>query len=417
VKEADALLARYISTITYAWKKDGTRRPCWDFRRLNALTHPDRYTLPDIDACLHLQQAKYFTKIDLKSAFWQIPMAEDSKAFTGFRVENKVYHWNRMPYGLVNAPATMQRLMDRMLGTTRGKYAYGYMDDIIIYSNSEGEHLAHVRDILWRIHKFGLRIGLSKCEFFTQEVTFLGHRISPGRLSIDPEKLEAIRKLKPPETVQKLQSLLGLLGYVRRFVMNYAAHAAPLTQCLRKPAGMIGELKPDTKIRWGKPQQEAFEVLIDMVTKAPVLIQPDFSKKFTLECDASHYGIGGVLMQDREINGATVRCPVSFYSRKLNPSEISYAVREKEMLAIKDTIEKNEDLLWGREFTVVTDHKSLIWVKTAGEDSGRLTRWVYRLSPFTFNIEYRPGKQNVVADALSRLEVFTLTKRQFAMRV
>ncbi len=175
---------------------------------MNKYTVKDRYSLPDLESCLHMRNGRYFSKIDLKSAFWQILVAPEDRVKTGFNVDNKVYVWRRMPFGLTNAPATMQRLIDRVLEGALGRYAYGYVDDIIVFSETIQDHLAHIADILARLKSFGLRIGLDKCEFFQEKIGFLGHVISHGIVQIDPEKIRAARDMPKPATKKDLQKVL-----------------------------------------------------------------------------------------------------------------------------------------------------------------------------------------------------------------
>jgi len=372
------------------------KRFCIDYRRLNRATVKDRYNLPAMDDCLMLRSGRVFSKIDLRSAFWQIPIAPGSQAKTGFQVGNKVYVWLKMPFGLTNAPATMQRLIDRCIGDAIGKFAIAYLDDIIVYSDNEAQHLSHIKSIFKRLHAFGLRINPEKCEFFCRQVVFLGHLISHGEIRIDPDKVSGIKGLERPHDVKSLQRVLGIFGYCRKFILNYAALTVPLTDLLKKDQPWV----------WGKSQQDSFDRLKELFTKDPVLAQPDFGKEFELETDASDYGIGALLGQ-RDEKGFLR--PVSFISRKLTPAEKNYSTREKEGLAIVWAIEKLSPMLWGRRFTVYTDHKSLIWLKSAMVDSGRLTRWVQKLSAFDFDIKYRKGSDNVVADALSRAPASVLT--------
>jgi len=394
IREAEQGDSDFVSPPLLVPKKDDKgqlklKRFCVDYRRLNAITVKDRYNLPSMESCLMLRSGRVFSKIDLRSAFWQIPIAPSDQKKTCFHAGNKTWIWTRMPFGLCNAPSTMQRLIDRCLGDALRSFAIGYLDDIIVYSANEEEHLEHLRVIFERLHKFGLRINPVKCAFFYKEVVFLGHLISHGEIRIDPDKVSGIRDMQPPTNVKTLQRMLGVFGYCRKFILNYASLTAPLTDLLRKEVAW----------RWGPTQQASLDRLKELLTSGPVLAQPDFGKEFELETDASDFGIGAMLGQ-RDSEGFLR--PVSFISRKLTPAEKNYSTREREGLAIVWAVEKLSPYLWGRKFTVYTDHKSLIWLRTAMVDSGRLTRWVQKLSSFEFDIKYRRGKDNVVADGLSR---------------
>jgi len=398
--ETDPGHAPYVSPPLLVPKKgpDGKfteKRFCIDYQKLNKKTIKDKYNLPNLETCLHMREGIVFSKVDLKSAFWQIPIHPEDQIKTGFYVDNKIYYFKFLPFGLTNAPACMQRLIDKVLTGVRGVWAYGYIDDIIIYSKSVEDHLAHLKDLFKRLKHFGLRIGLSKCEFFTKEMIFLGHLISHGEVRIDPSKIDGVRNFPVPETVPQLQSFLGLSGWCRRFIYDYSTLAAPLTNLLKKDAPWV----------WGLPQMRSFENIKKRIVERPILAQPDYSRPFILECDASNYGIGAALFQDsvaEEIH------PICFISRKLISAEKNYSTREREFLSIVWACDRLKQFLWGREFTVFTDHKSLTWVFTPSQENSRINRWVRKLSPFTFEIKFKSGASNVVADALSRNPVYII---------
>jgi len=401
--------APYASSPLIVKKKDEhgkltQRRLCVDFRQLNALTVKDRYNLPNLESCLHMRDAKVFSKIDLRSAFWQIPIEWNDMTKTGFDAGNKIYYWRKMAFGLTNAPASMQRLMDKCLDEALNSYATAYLDDIIIYSDTPESHLKHLEYVLRQLNKFGLRISLAKCEFFKSEIVFLGHLIKHGQISIDPSKVEGIKKMPPPTDVKSLMRVLGVFGWSRRFIMNYSSISAPLTDLLRTKAQWV----------WGPAQNEAFQTLKARLVESPVLVQPEFQKEFILETDASDYGIGAVLGQ---CDSRGKLRPVSFISRKLTSAEKNYSTREKEALAIVWSVEKLSHFLWGRKFTIITDHKSLVWMRTLLPDSGRISRWVQKLQPYDFEIKYRRGSDNKVADALSRAPVLLVRCRGNTMNV
>jgi len=395
-------MSPFVSPVVIVPKKDEfglptKKRMCVDYRQLNKRTIRDRYALPNLEACLHLRSGKIFSKIDLASAFHQIPIATKDQVKTGFQAERQIYLWRYMPFGLSNAPATMQRLTDMVLGTAKDNYAQGYLDDIIIYSRNEEEHIEHLADILQRLHRHGLRIGLPKCEFGKDKIVFLGHLISHGVVGIDPSKVEGVTKLARPVNVKELQHVLGVTGWCRKFIYNYARITAPLTGLFKKDAPWI----------WGEEQDTAFVTLVKAISQAPILIQPDFSKPFILETDASDEGVGAVLLQRVGSDVKSEMKPISYISRKLTSAERQYSTREKEMLAIVWATERLQSFLWGRPFVVFTDHRSLIWVRQAAYDNSRIGRWARKLSSYWFDIKFRPGASNQPADGLSRHPVVT----------
>jgi len=398
IEETRAEHAAYVSPPLVVKKKDdkgkyNAKRFCIDYKKLNKVTRKDRYNLPNIDSCLALRSGRYFSKIDLKSAYWQIPIAPSDRSKTGFSVRNRVFHWRKMPFGLCNAPATMQRLIDSCLAEARGNYAVGYLDDIVIWSQSRDEHLKHVEDILRRIHKFGLRINLQKCEFFATRTVFLGHEIAYNELRIDPSKIAGMAEMPYPTNVKELRKALGTFGWCRKFILNFASLTAPLTELLR--AGVPWS-------EWGPKHKQAFDELKTRITSAPALAQPDPSKPYELHTDASDFGIGAVLAQRDSRKNLK---PCAFISRKLTPAERNYSTREKEGLAIVWAVEKLSGLLWGRRFTIWTDHHSLIWLRGAALNHGRLTRWIQKLSSYDFDIKHVKGEHNQGADGLSRLPI------------
>jgi len=403
IGETDPGRAPYVSHPLVVPKKgsDGKyteKRFCIDYRKINKHTIKDKYNLPTLETCLHMREAYVFSKIDLKAAFWQIPIHKNDQIKTGFQVDNKVYYFKVMPFGMSNAPACMQRLIDKVLVGIKGAWAFGYLDDIIVFSKNIQEHAQHIFEIFDRIKNFGLRISLSKCEFFQEKILFLGHVISHGAVEIDPDKIKAIKDLPPPTDVKKLQSFLGMAGWCRRFIYSYALVTSPLTDLLRKNQPWI----------WGPAQERAFNNVKDTIMSGPILIQSNWSKPFNLETDASNYGIGAVLFQEQE--GMTH--PISFISRKLTSTEINYSTREKEFLAILWGCERLKTYLWGRRFTVYTDHKNLTWIRNGTDDNSRLSRWVRKLSVFSFDLKFSPGIKNVWADCLSRNPVHLVAVRK-----
>ena len=340
-----------------------------------------------------MRRAKFFSKIDLKSGFWQITLNPKIRHLTAFRVGSKLYQWKVMPMGLRNAPATFQRLIDNILKGIKENFCFGFLDDIIVFSENFEDHLAHLEEVLTRLEKAGVRINFAKCEWAMSRVKYLGHIVSFGKIEMDPDKLAAIRDFPYPENVKKVQKFLGLTGYYRKFIYRYADIAQPLTRLTRQ----------DTPWVFGPEEKRACNTLKSLMLEKPILTQPDFDRQFYLDTDASGVGLGAVLLQLGD--DGTFR-PVAYISRQLNKQELNYSVREIEGLAIFWAVNKLTEFLRGRPFTVITDHHSLSWMRDvdpSGKTQKRLYRWIDKLETnFTFNILYREGKQNLIADALSR---------------
>ena len=360
-----------------------------DYRRLNENTIEDKYPLPKIEEILdNLGKCTYFTTLDLAQGFHQIEMHPDSIEKTAFTVNNGHYEYLRMPFGLKNAPATFQRMMDNVLREYQYKTCFVYMDDIVIFSKSLQDHLIHLEQIFKKLKETNLKVQLDKSEFLRKEVNFLGHVITPDGITPNPIKIQAIQKYPIPKTVKEIKSYLGLVGYYRKFIPNFARLTQPMTKCLRK----------NEKINISDPSyQEAFEVTKEAICNAPVLIYPDFSKPFTLTTDASTVAIGSVLSQSDR--------PVAFYSRTLNSAEKNYSPIELELLSILASTRHFRPYLFGKPFTVETDHNPLVWLSKIKEPNSRLIRWRLKLEEFDFVIKYKKGKENHVADALSRIEI------------
>jgi len=396
IEEAPLGKSPYVSPPVIVRKKDEDgrytkKRLCVNYKALNKLTVKDTYSLPSMEQCLTMRSAKIFSKLDLASAYWQIPVRKQDRSKTAFNIGHKIYRWKYMPFGLTNAPATMQRLIDKVIGDAYGKFCYGYLDDVIVFSPNNESHLKHIGYITNKLKEYGLRIGLKKCEFFMDKIIFLGHEISHNTIKIDPNRVRSIQELVPPRNVKGLQKFLGIVGYVRRFINDYSQLVAPLTDLLRK----------ETEWKWDVVEQRVFDILKQRVMEAPALCQPDFSKPFEVETDASDNGLGGALLQWQD---GSLK-PLAFISRKLNSTEQRYATREKEFMAILWSIEKFSTFLWGRDFTVWTDHKGLQWAQRLAYDNSRIGRWTRRLSEYTFEIKFRSGIQNTLADGLSRAEI------------
>lgn len=379
----------YGAPVLFAKKKDGSLRLCIDYRALNKLTIKNKYPLPRIDDLLdQLHGATVFSKIDLQSGYHQVRIATEDIPKTAFRTRYGHFEWTVMPFGLTNAPATFQALMNSVLRPYLYRFVLVYLDDILIYSRTPEEHAEHLRLVLTALRAHKLYAKLSKCAFGKRQLGFVGHIISRAGIAMEPGKVEAIQKWPKPTNLTELQRFLGLANYYRRFVKGYSRVAAPLTN-LATP-----------KIEgwpWGEQQDEAFAALKHALSTAPVISAPDMSQPFIVTTDASDFAVGAVLSQ----LGPPPRT-IAFESHKLNPAQRNYPVHDREMLAIVDALRKWRHYLLGQKVTIVTDHKSLEFFASQPHLNARQARWAGLLAEYDYEIQHRPGKTNVVADALSR---------------
>ncbi|KAI3377106.1 hypothetical protein L3Q82_000303 [Scortum barcoo] len=381
--------SEWSNPIVLVIKKDGSIRFCIDFRKVNAQSEFDAYPLPRLDDLIErVGQARFITTLDLCKGYWQVPLSDAARPLTAFRTPQGLWQFTKMPFGLHGAPATFQRLMNKVLAGMH-TFAAAYLDDIVIYSNSWQEHLSHVAKVLREIKKAGLTINPRKCAVAKQETQYLGYVLGGGVIKPVQDKVEAIRARERPTTRKQVKSFLGLVGWYRRFIPGFSARAAPLTD-------LTSTTK--TKVMWGEEQEKAFQDLKQALCQEPVLQSPNFDLPFTVQTDASNRGIGGVLLQGE----GEEKKPVAYISRKLFSRETRYSAVELECLAIKWAIDTFKYYLLGREFNLETDHKALQWLERMKDTNSRITRWFLSLQPYRFSIHYRPGKQNTVADFLSR---------------
>ncbi|CAM4572737.1 unnamed protein product [Lepidochelys olivacea] len=381
----------WASPVVLVPKPDGEIRFCVDYRKLNAVTRPDNYPMPRTDELLEkLGRAQFISTLDLTKGYWQVPLDESAKERSAFITHLGLYEFNVLPFGLRNAPATFQRLVDGLLAGL-GEYAVAYLDDVAIFSDSWADHLEHLQKVLERIREAGLTVKAKKCQIGLNRVTYLGHQVGQGTISPLQAKVDAIQKWPVPRSKKQGQSFLGLAGYYRRFVPHYSQIAAPLTDLTKK--------KQPNAVQWTGKCQKAFNKLKATLMSDPILRAPDFDKPFLVTTDASERGVGAVLMQkgpDQEFH------PVVFLSKKLSERESHWSVTEKECYAIVYALEKLRPYVWGRRFHLQTDHAALKWLHTVKETNKKLLRWSLALQDFDFDIQHISGASNKVADALSR---------------
>ena len=387
--------SQWAAPIVPVLKRDGSIRICGDYKvTVNLAAKTDTYPLPKIeDLFASLSGGKLFSKVDLASAYQQIPLDEQSKEFTTINTPKGLYCYNRLPFGVASAPSIFQRTMESILQGI--DHVCVYLDDILITGATEKEHLQNLDKVLTRLESAGIRLKRDKCVFLLPAVEYLGHKISGQGLQPTDEKIQAIKSAPAPQDVTQLKSFLGLINYYSKFLPNLSNTLAPLYRLLQK----------NTRWCWESEQRKAFQQAKESLTSDCVLVHFDPAKQLILACDASPYGIGAVLSH-RMDDGKDK--PIAFSSRTLAPAEKKYSQLEKEGLAVIFGVKKFRQYLLGRSFTIVSDHKPLQYLfnesrVTPTLASARIQRWSWTLGAYHYNIEYKQGQHNGNADMLSRL--------------
>ena len=391
----------YASPIVVVRKKDDSIRLCIDYRHLNSKTRRDAFPMPRIDEALDaLGNAKYFTTLDLTSGYWQVKVAEKDRPKTAFTTPMGLFECIRMPFGLQNAPATFQRLMTSCLGDQQFESLLIYLDDIIVFSSSFEDHLNRLTLVFNRLRQQGLKLKPRKCHLLQTKVKYLGHVISQEGIETDPEKTSSVTDWPRPKNSKDVRRFLGFTGYYRRFVPGYAKTAKPLFQLTEGGGRRKATRKPLPPFNWTEECEAAFELLKSKLTSPPVLGFPDFETPFLLEVDASGSGLGAVISQLQDGKKRVI----AFASKALTPSESKYPAHKLEFLGLKwAVVDKFREYLLGRRFHVLTDNNPLLYVTSSAKLDATGQRWVAALADFDFSVEYRSGRLNAAADALSRL--------------
>ena len=370
-------------------KPDGTSRFVIDYRKVNALLKKDAYPLPRIEDCIEsIGQAKFISKFDLLKGFWQIELTPRAREIGAFVALGQTYLPQVMPFGLSTAPTAFQALMNEVVRHIPGTTVY--IDDIIVYSDTWEDHVERLDQLLYALSDAGLVVNLKKCDFGHAQVIYLGFHVGCGLLAPLDSKIKCITDFPAPSNRRAVRRFLGMIGFYRKFICNFAQLAKPLTDLL----------KGKTKFSWSSDCQEAFNNLKGVLCEFPILRLPDFSKPFILACDASQVAVGAVLFQEGE-DGQ--EWPIGYFSRKLTPPQTRYSTVEKELLAIVLALDN-----FGyysqpcRPLILRNDHKPFVYLQNFKTKNARLFRWSLHLQSYFLIFQHVSGRQNLLPDALSR---------------
>ena len=381
----------WLSPIVLVNKPDGSKRMCLDYRHVNKHLSTDIYPLPRVEELVDQAAGnEYYATLDMKDAYFQIKLDPKSRDITTFSDGVTLYRFKRLPFGLSCAPAIFTRHMSSLLSPLLNEgWMRNYLDDLIVWAPDFSTLVERLMKLFTLLKDNGVKLNLSKCEIGKKSVTFLGHVLSAVGSEPDPKNLEAIKAMKPPTTVKEVRRFLGMCGFYRKHVQNFAKIATPLSNLTKKTV----------PFQWTEQCMQAFETLKAKLTQAPVLAKAQLDQPFIVTTDASNTHVGGVLSQiqkDEQIK------PVAYFSKKLNGTEGRYSVTDKEALAIVLTCRNFHHYLWGTHFTVITDHQPLTTIFKRKTKSPRMNRWILEMREYNYHINYMKGKDNLVADQLSR---------------
>jgi len=389
------------SSVLLVPKPGGGVRFCVDYRALNRAIEPDAYTLPSVTENLaELSGDRFFTCLDLKEAFWTVPLTPDSRELTAFRTPDGLFHYKRIPMGLKTASAVFCRFIDKVLGPMKWDHVLTYIDDILVHTPTFEQHLDVLTRLFGRLSAANLTLGAKKCFLCRPEVRFLGHVVDAEGVKPDPAKITAIEALQLPNSAKELEVALGILGYYRRFILNYSKVAAPL-RAKKAALPSSWRKRPDGKVPWTEAERSAFFKLRDALKHEPVLQHPNWDHPFELHTDASHNGLGAVLCQ--RVDGR--QHVIAYASRSLSKLETPYSIWELEALAMIWATRLFRMYLTNTRFKIYTDSRAARSLLEANDAAagGRLLRWRLALTEFDFDVIHRAGAQSGNADALSRM--------------
>ena len=386
----EASSSEWSSPCVLVPKPDGTYRFCTDFRQVNKVTKSDSYPIPRVDDCVdRVGNAKFVSKLDLLKGYWQVPLTTRAKEISAFATPDGLYQYKVMPFGMKNAPATFQRLINTVISGLEGCCAY--IDDVVVYSDTCKEHLKHLQSLLLRLVEAKLTVNLGKSEFGCAHIVFLGYMVGQGQVRPVDAKVEAVASFPVPCNKKELMRFLGMTGYYRKFCKNFSSVAAPLTDLLKK----------EKKYLWDDRCEKAFTKIKTLLLTAPVLVTPDYQKPFKMHVDASDYGAGAVLLQEREQG---IDHPISYFSQKFDQHQCNYSTCEKETLALILALRYFDFYLSAAIFPieVFTDHNPLVFLNKMRDRNQRLLRWSLMLQEYNIRVSHIRGIENVIADTLSR---------------
>ena len=375
-------------------KRDGSNRFCIDYRSLNNITKNNSFPLPMIDDLLAtLGKAKYFSKLDQKSGYWQVELDEKDKEKTAFTCHKGLFHFNVLPFGLTKAPSVFQELVSVVL-EGMDRYALAYLDDVLIFSKTKEDHLRDIENVFRQLREHNLKLKLSKCEFFMDEISYLGFTVNEKGIQPDSDKIKAISTLATPQSVRDVRSFIGMCSYYRRFIPKFSSIAEPLIELTRKYA----------RFKWTEGCQLAFDSLKNSLIGASVLAYPDLNKPYNLYTDASNFAIGACLTQTHfdQDEGREVERPIYFLSHKLSDTQSRWSTIEKEAFAIFYALQKLDHYLHNSTFVIYCDHKPLEYLFKSPIQNKKIQLWALSISAYDCQIRHLAGRENVCADLLSR---------------
>lgn len=382
--------SQYVNPLVTVIKRDKSVRLCLDARRINLVMSPDYEGFAQVTEILaSCSGTKVMSTIDLKNSFWQVPLHRESRPYTGFMHRGKTYQFTVMPFGLKNSSASLARALDLLLSEEVKKFTLIYVDDCLVISKSIKEHLIHLKLLFEDFRAANITVNFQKSQLFRTEINYLGFTISTTGITTDKEKISAIMNFPRPRNHKQLKSFLGLTNYYNRFSSKYADTTQPLLQLLKK----------DRKFKWTTELEQQFHNVKHLFVESVVLQYPDCNKQYYLQTDASKYALGGHLFQYDDDNNIAA---IAFTSRTFKGAESNYHTTEKELLSIIHCLNKFRMYLIGTRFTILTDNKALTFLNKCHLSSARMTRWVLSIQEFDFDIQHCNGRENIIADALSR---------------